>query len=161
MFSTIKQNWKRHLQNTRKVWTRKEKRKKLQQRPLIMSSKRCYRKELKDWRRWISMSVFVTSIYLVVRTSIQYKMSHINYFQFDDKPEEELPAHQPEMRQSKSRPGSQPQQSPPPKTQAATKLPPPRRAAPVAAAAADQESEFARVFNQLRRDKQRPEQLVA
>ena len=65
------------------------------------------------------------------------------------------------MRQSKSRPGSQPQQSPPPKTQAATKLPPPRRAAPVAAAAADQESEFARVFNQLRRDKQRPEQLVA
>merc|ERR1719297_135345 len=31
---------------------------------------------------------------------------------FDDKPEEELPAHQPEMRQSKSRPGSQPQQSP-------------------------------------------------
>ena len=51
MFSTIKQNWKRHLQNTKKVWTRKEKRKKLQQRPLIMSSKRCYRKELKDWRR--------------------------------------------------------------------------------------------------------------
>ena len=110
---------------------------------------------------WICLFFATSRYFVVVWTSIQYKMSHINYFQFDDKPEAELPAHQPEMRQSKSRPGPQPQQCPPQKTQAATKLPPPRRAAPVAAAAADQESEFARVFNQLRRDKQRPEQLVA
>ena len=115
---------------------------------------------------WICLFFATSRYFVVVWTSIQYKMSHINYFQFDDKPEAELPAHQPEMRQSKSRPGPQPQQCPPQKTPAAmsptpTKLPPPRRAAPVAAAAADQESEFARVFNQLRRDKQRPEQLVA